>query len=86
MELKNGGQTNEIKLFHGTSEIFLELIYDSEERVDMQFTASCMWDYMSYFSVDMKYSMPILIDYKWAKANVSGHNTNCLNMYVIAGI
>ena len=35
IELKNGGEANEIVLFHGISDIFLELIYDSEESFDM---------------------------------------------------
>ena len=35
IELKNGGEVNEMELFHGISDIFLKLIYDSEESLDM---------------------------------------------------
>ena len=56
IELKNGLESNEMELFHGTSDTFLELIYDSEEGFDMQFSRCGMWCYPHYFAVDTKYS------------------------------
>ena len=43
IEQKNGGQANEMELFHGTSNNDPQEIYDSEEGFDMRFSASGMW-------------------------------------------
>ena len=56
IELKNGLEANEMKLFHGASDTFPELIYDSEEGFHMRFSQCGWWGYANYFAVDAKYS------------------------------
>ena len=41
-----------MELFHGTSDTFPDLIYDSEEGFDMRFSLCGMWGYANYFAVD----------------------------------
>ena len=56
IEQKNGGQANEMELFHGTRGNNPQLIYDSEEGFDMRFSASGMWGQANYFAVNASYS------------------------------
>ena len=56
IEQKNGGQANEMELFHGTSNNDPQQIYDSEEGFDMRFSASGMWGQANYFAVNASYS------------------------------
>ena len=53
---KNGGQINELELFHGTRSNDPKNIYGGEEGFDMRFSAKGMWGEANYFAVNASYS------------------------------
>ena len=54
--IKNGGQTNEIELFHGTRSNDPKVIYENEDGFDMRYSAQGMWGQANYFAVNASYS------------------------------
>ena len=53
---KNGGQENEMWLFHGTRDTNPSDIYKSEKGFDFRFSRPGMWGYGSYFAANASYS------------------------------
>ena len=53
---KNGGQENEMWLFHGTKDTDPSDIYKSEKGFDFRFSRPGMWGYGSYFAANASYS------------------------------
>ena len=58
LHIKNGGQINELELFHGTCSNDPKNIYGGEEGFDMRFSAKGMWGEANYFAVNASYSDP----------------------------
>jgi len=56
LDRKNGGNVNEIELFHGTRSNDPKNIYEGEEGFDMRFSAQGMWGMANYFAVNASYS------------------------------
>lgn len=52
----NGGQVNEMKLFHGTSTTDPKKIYKSEQGFDFRYSSQGLWGTGSYFAVNASYS------------------------------
>ena len=53
---KNGGQENEMWLFHGSKDTDPSDIYKSEKGFDFRFSRPGMWGYGSYFAANASYS------------------------------
>uniref|UniRef100_A0A1X7UL11 Poly [ADP-ribose] polymerase n=1 Tax=Amphimedon queenslandica TaxID=400682 RepID=A0A1X7UL11_AMPQE len=57
MHEKNGGEVNEKWLFHGSSEVSPEVIYESEHGFDFRYSGdSSLWGKGAYFAVNASYS------------------------------
>ena len=54
--VKNGGNVNELELFHGTGSNEPKLIYENEDGFDMRYSAQGMWGQANYFAVNASYS------------------------------
>lgn len=54
--LRRSGDTGERLLFHGTRSTPVECICQSEDGLDMRFSAKGMWGQGNYFAVDASYS------------------------------
>ena len=51
---KNGGNPNELLLFHGTRGTQPNIIYEGEDGFDMRFCTSGMWGVATYFAVNAR--------------------------------
>ena len=54
--IKNGGNVNEMELFHGTRANDPKVIYENEDGFDMRYSAAGMWGQANYFAVNASYS------------------------------
>ena len=54
--VKNGGNVNELELFHGTRSNDPKLIYENEDGFDMRCSTQGMWGQANYFAVNASYS------------------------------
>lgn len=56
MSMKNDGDVNEMKLYHGTRQTDPENIYRGEEGFDMRFSSDGLWGRGNYFATKASYS------------------------------
>ena len=56
LDIKNGGNVNEIELFHGSRNNDPKLIYENEDGFDMRYANSGMWGQANYFAEKASYS------------------------------
>jgi O-acetyl-ADP-ribose deacetylase (regulator of RNase III) len=68
LRLKLGKEPAEHLLFHGTSSVSPDQVYDGEHGFDMRWSRKGMWGRASYFAVDASYS-----DHSYAFETGDGH-------------